>query len=270
MSRRFSRRPPFAPVSPAQPDGLRHNNNVRSPAATAVPGTEPRATRRHNAQQVPSTWASVTSPSAATSSRATAASASRATTTVTSPAAGRRAGQQHRRNGDILSSHSPVIVGTGNHATDSSQTAGSHIIRATPARWSTTSTPVARQRRRRSAGGSLVSGGPPTAATTAAVATSSSTAAALTSSTRVGGNRPRSAGDLGSGNNSVIGDSSRSSAVNFSLNSSSTAKPEQQNTANTSIGSGNLTPTSAAEHRHRSDRGQLRPQHGRRQLGARR
>jgi hypothetical protein len=138
-------------------------------------------------------------------------------------------------NGDILTgSHSPVIVGTGNHATDNSQTAGGHIIQGN-------SGPVVNDVNTgggngggASAGGGLIGGGH-------AGGGSGGSGGNIvindgnTSSTHVGGNQTTVGGDLGSGNKSVIDDSSHSSTVNTSLNSG--------NTANTSIGSGNSTHT---------------------------
>lgn len=136
-------------------------------------------------------------------------------------------------NGDILTgSHSPVIVGTGNHATDNSQTAGGHIIQGN-------SGPVVNDVNTgggsggsASAGGGLIGGGHANAGNGGSggniVINDGNT-----SSTHVGGNQTTAGGDIGSGNKSVIDDSSHSVSNTTAVS----------NHTNTSIGSGNTTST---------------------------
>ncbi|MDR3659503.1 MAG: IniB N-terminal domain-containing protein [Mycobacterium sp.] len=145
-------------------------------------------------------------------------------------------------NGDIhAGSHSPVIIGTGNHAVDNSTTAGGNVIAGNSGPVISDVNTGGGNGGSASAGGGLIGGGHANAGSGGSggniVINDGNT---TSTSNHVGGNQTTVGHDLGSGNTSVIDDSSHSvsnsSSVNTSLNSG--------NTANTSIGSGNTTHTS--------------------------
>ncbi|MUL64189.1 hypothetical protein BOO86_06915 [Mycobacterium sp. CBMA 234] len=160
-------------------------------------------------------------------------------------------------NGDIhAGSHSPVTIGTGNSATDNSQTAGGHIISGNSGPVISDVNTGGGNGGSASAGGGLIGGGHANAGSGGSggniVINDGNT---TSTSNHVGGNQTTVGHDLGSGNSSVIDSSSHSSSVNTSLNSGNTANTSigsgntthtnlnSGNTANTSIGSGNTTHT---------------------------
>ncbi|MDH6243239.1 IniB N-terminal domain-containing protein [Mycobacterium sp. OTB74] len=146
-------------------------------------------------------------------------------------------------NGDIhAGSHSPVIVGAGNHVADNSQTAGGHIISGNSGPVISDVNTGGGNGGSASAGGGLIGGGH-------ASAGSGGSGGNIvinegnTSSTHVGGNQTTVGHDLGSGNSSVIDDSSHSVSNTSSVSNHVNTSLNSNNTANTSLNSGNTTHT---------------------------